>query len=95
MSSCLQMTVSDPLELLTILNKDLEKIRDQPKQWKMVFNPDPTKQAQEVAFSKKKKNKKKTTTKNSRIFSLISTLINLWLKNFKRKNNQDLNQTKN
>ena len=95
MSSCLQMTVSDPLELLTTLNKDLEKIRDQPKQWKMVFNPDPTKQAQEATFSKKKNKQKKTTTKNSRIFSLISTLINLWLKNFKRKNNQDLNQTKN
>ena len=73
MSSCLQMTVSDPLELLTILNKDLEKIRDQPKQWKMVFNPDPTKQAQEATFSKKKTNKKKQQQKTQEY--LVSSLL--------------------
>ena len=45
--------VSDPLETANILNEDLDKIRGWAEQWKMAFNPDPTKQAQEVAFSKK------------------------------------------
>ena len=37
------------------LNNDLVKIRDWAISWKMSFNPDPTKQAKEVIFSKKKK----------------------------------------
>ena len=45
--------VSDPLETANILNEDLDKIRRWAEQWKMAFNPDPTKQAQEVVFSKK------------------------------------------
>ena len=47
------LIVSDPLETANILSKDLDKIRGWAEQWKMAFNPDPTKQAQEVAFSKK------------------------------------------
>ena len=43
--------VSDPLETANILNEDLDKIRGWAEQWKMAFNPDPTKQAQEVVFS--------------------------------------------
>ena len=35
------------------LNNDLQKITDWAHQWKMNFNPDPTKQAQEVVFSRK------------------------------------------
>ena len=35
----------DPLETVNILNNDLRKIRKWAKQWKIVFNPDPTKQA--------------------------------------------------
>ena len=35
------------------LNEDLEKINDWATQWKMSFNPDPTKQAPEVIFSRK------------------------------------------
>ena len=35
------------------MNKDLDKIRGWAEQWKMTFNPDPTKQTQEVIFSKK------------------------------------------
>ena len=35
------------------LNRDLAKINDWAYQWKMYFNPDPTKQAQEVVFSRK------------------------------------------
>ena len=35
------------------LNNDLLKIRNWAYQWKMTFNPDPTKQAQEVIFSRK------------------------------------------
>ena len=42
--------VSDPLQTADILNKDL---RGWAEQWKMAFNRDPTKQAQEVVFSKK------------------------------------------
>ena len=37
------------------LNKDLELINNWAFQWKMNFNPDPTKQAQEVIFSRKTK----------------------------------------
>ena len=45
--------VSDPPETANILNKDLDKIRGWTEQWKRDFNPDPTKQTQEVTFSKK------------------------------------------
>ena len=37
------------------LNNDLVKINRWAYQWKMSFNPDPTKQAQEVIFSRKTK----------------------------------------
>ena len=37
----------------TDLNSDLSKIIDWVFQWKMNFNPDPNKQAQEVIFSRK------------------------------------------
>ena len=39
-----------------VLNKDLEMIHDWAFQWKMNFNPNPTKQAQEVTKRKKQKN---------------------------------------
>ena len=45
--------VSDPLETAIILYKNLDKIRGWTEQWKMAFNPDPRKQAQDVDFSKK------------------------------------------
>ena len=35
------------------LNKDLQAISNWAFQWKMQFNPNPNKQAQEVYFSKK------------------------------------------
>ena len=35
------------------LNNDLTKISEWAVQWKMYFNPDPSKQAQELLFSKK------------------------------------------
>ena len=35
------------------LNEDLKKINDWATQWKVSFNPDPTKQAQEIIFSLK------------------------------------------
>ena len=37
------------------LNDDLVKINNGANQWKMSFNPDPNKQAQEVIFSRKTK----------------------------------------
>ena len=37
------------------LNTDLEKITEWAHQWKMLFNPDITKQAVEIIFSNKKK----------------------------------------
>ena len=37
----------------TDLNSDLSKVSDWAFQWKMNFNPDPNKQAQEVTFSRK------------------------------------------
>ena len=36
-----------------LLNSDLSKINEWALQWKMSFNPDPTKQAQEIIFSRK------------------------------------------
>ena len=36
------------------LNSNLLKIQDWTYQWKMLFNPDLTKQAQEIIFSSKK-----------------------------------------
>ena len=33
------------------LNEDLDKINNRAYQWKMSFNPDPSKKAQEVIFS--------------------------------------------
>ena len=36
----------------SILNSDLLKIQDWAYQWKMSFNPDRTKQAQEIIFSR-------------------------------------------
>ena len=38
------------------LNNDLKKISDSDFQWKMSFNPDPSKQAQKVIFSRKLRN---------------------------------------
>ena len=35
------------------LNNDLNKVRNWAIQWKMNFNADPSKQSQEVTFSKK------------------------------------------
>ena len=37
------------------LNSDLSRIKQWAFQWKMSFNPDPNKQAQEVIFSRKLK----------------------------------------
>ena len=45
--------ICDPLETANVLNNDLRKIREWTEQWKMVFNPDLTKQVQEVTFSRK------------------------------------------
>ena len=46
-------TVHDPSKSAKSLNDDLQKISDWPFKWKMLFNPDVTKQAQEVIFSRK------------------------------------------
>ena len=49
--------VKDPESTANNLNNDLTEINKWAFQWKMNFNPDPTKQAQEVIFSRE------TTTK--------------------------------
>ena len=46
--------VKDPVISAYTLNNDLDIIYQWAHQWKMVFNPDPTKQATEVLFSCKK-----------------------------------------
>ena len=38
----------------TKLNQDLEKITEWANQWKMIFNPDITKAAVEITFSRKR-----------------------------------------
>ena len=50
------------------LNNDLVKISRWAYQWKMSFNPDPSKQAQEVIFSRK-------TKKNTILLSLLTTIM--------------------
>ena len=45
--------VSDLFETANILNEDLDKIRRWAEQSKMASNLEPTKQGQEVVFSKK------------------------------------------
>ena len=46
-------TVHDPNHSAKIINGDLNKISEWAYKWKMLFNPDITKQAQEVIFSRK------------------------------------------
>ena len=46
-------TVHNPTSSAKILNDDLSKISEWAYRWKMLFNPDITKQAQEVIFSRK------------------------------------------
>ena len=46
--------VKDPIISTNDLNHDLSIIQKWAYQWKMEFNPDPTKQATEVLFSCKK-----------------------------------------
>ena len=45
--------VRDPNESLLKLGKDLGRVTGWAYQWKMTFNPDPSKQAVEVHFSRK------------------------------------------
>ena len=47
--------VKDKTESANILTNDLSEISKWAYDWKMLFNPDPCKPAQEVVFSKKKK----------------------------------------
>ena len=47
-------TAYDPNILANHLDKDLKKNSDWAYKWKMIFNPDLSKQAQEVIFSRKK-----------------------------------------
>ena len=46
--------VKDVNESSNVLNNDLESISKWAFNWKMLFNPDPSKPAQEVLFSRKK-----------------------------------------
>ena len=50
------------------LNNDLVKIGRWAYQWKMSFNPDPSKQAQKVIFSRK-------TKKNTILLSVLTTIM--------------------
>jgi len=52
--TCLFSTVHDPILSASDINHDLEKISHWAFQWKMLFNPDPSKQAKEVVFSRKR-----------------------------------------
>ena len=49
--------VKDKTESANILCNDLSEISKWTSDWKMLFNPDPCKPAQEVVFSRKKKTK--------------------------------------
>ena len=47
--------VKNPDLSARVLNHDLMKIQNWAHEWKLEFNPDPTKQATEVLFSCKKR----------------------------------------
>ena len=51
--TCIFSKVYDPVTSGIVLNDDLEKISEWAYQWKMSFNPDANKPAQEVIFSHK------------------------------------------
>ena len=46
--------VKDPTTSADELNHDLQTISEWAQQWKLEFNPDPSKQATELLFSQKK-----------------------------------------
>ena len=59
--------VKDENESANVLNNDLSLISEWAFNWKMLFNPDPTKPAQEVLFSRKKKTLNHPTLRLSNI----------------------------
>ena len=52
--SSLFSIITDPAASAVKLQHDLDSISEWVCQWKMSFNPDPTKQAEEILFSHKK-----------------------------------------
>ena len=62
--------VNDPVLPANVLNNDLMKIQEWARQWKMSFNPDALKQAQEVIFSRK------NTKPNHPILQFNQTAVN-------------------
>ena len=58
-------------DLANLLNSDLSKIDEWALQWKMSFNPDPTKQAQEIIFSRK------TSQRNHPDFMFNNSIVNV------------------
>ena len=45
--------VCDPINTTHKLNNDLDKVSLWANKWKMSFNPDPSKEAQEVVFHRR------------------------------------------
>ena len=85
------------------LNSDLMKISNWAFQWKMRFNPDPNKQAQEVIFSRKinkidhpslyfNKNLVKSSSTHKHLGMVLDTRLdfNLHLKNVQNKVNKTI-----
>ena len=85
------------------LNSDLIKINDWAFQWKMRFNPDPKKQAQEVIFSRKinkidhpslyfNQNSVKSSSTQKHLGMILDTELNfsLHLKNVQSKANKTI-----
>ena len=83
-------SVKVPERIANYLKSDLEGINKWAFQWKMSFNPDPTKQAQEVIFSRK------TTKKiHPKIFLITFQFIkpifkNIWAFHLDSKLSSDL-----
>ena len=67
-------TVTNQAKSAADLNDDLNKISNWAYQWKMSFNPDPSKQAQEVIFSRKiNKSDHPSTTFNNQTVCGVSS----------------------
>ena len=61
------------------LNDDLKKVNDWVFQWKMSFNPDPSKKAQEVIFSGKSKRLTDLPSGSMIVMSLKPFLKSIWV----------------
>ena len=87
-STSLFSTVHDITTSIVSLNNDFRKISERAVQRKMNFDPDPSKQAQELFFSRKTKPNKFQTIPITSITTAIPTLMTVSLTKLNSKSTQ-------